>query len=577
MKNSINKILLLVLAGSVVFTSCEKKLTEYNPSGLTLDVTYSNAKGFETLVNAAYSYSRFWYGKEEGYSLSEMGTDIWTNGTGDVFPQLSRYDNLQGSNTSALNVAWDNFYAAIYLCNTGLAKIADIPDYTAAQKTTREAELRFLRAFYYWHIVETWGGVHFTTSATTPGVIESTANKTPVETFYKQIFEDLDFAVKNLPATIADYSKVTFPADYGRVTIPAAKAFLARMYLTRGMNDQALAMASDVIKNPNYSLLPKYSDLWNMANMGLTKNKEVVWAIDYSANLANNDAVSSAYPTGHSRGSNSGHMLFLQVYDQVNGSILARDIPNGRPFNRYMPTKAFLDLFNENDDSRYQSSFQTVWYCNKDGRAVGNTFIKDSFDYKKGDTVCFTSKNSLTAAAMNAKKYTTYDMSRVYKADGTPSQRRFYVSLKKFKDSTRTSANEAQSARDVFVIRLAEMYLIAAEAELNRGNKPAAATYLNAIRTRAAIPGREAAMQVTDAQVTLDFILDERARELAGEQLRWFDLKRTNKLIDRIKTQKMNPDAAQYIKDYHTVRPIPQSMIDAVTNKDEFKQNDLYQ
>src|SRR5690349_7391131 len=153
MKNSINKILLLVLAGSVMFTSCNKKLSEYNPSGLTPDVTYSNAKGFETLVNAAYTYTRFWYGKEEGYSLSEMGTDIWTNGTGDVFPQLSRYDNLQGSNTTALNLEWDNFYAAIFLCNTGIAKIADIPDYTAAQKTTREAELRFLRAFYYWHIV----------------------------------------------------------------------------------------------------------------------------------------------------------------------------------------------------------------------------------------------------------------------------------------------------------------------------------------------------------------------------------------------------------------------------------------
>jgi hypothetical protein len=572
MKKSISKILLLVLAGSVVFTSCNKKLSEYNPSGLTPDVTYSNAKGFETLVNAAYTYTRFWYGKEEGYSLSEMGTDIWTNGTGDIFPQLSRYDNLQGSNTTALNLEWDNFYAAIFLCNNGIAKIADIPDYTAAQKTTREAELRFLRAFYYWHIVETWGGVHFTTE---PAVgTESTANRTPVDTFYKQIFADLDFAVKNLPTTTADYNRSTLglPADYGRVTIPVAKAFLARMYLTRGMNDQALAMATDVIKNPVYSLVPKYADLWSMSNL---KNKEVIWAIDYSANLSNNDASSSAYPTGHSRGSNSGHMLFLQVYDQVNGNILARDIPNGRPFNRYMPTKALLDMFDEANDSRYQSSFQTVWYCNKKGRAVGNTFTKDSADYAVGDTVCYTPKNSLSASVMNAKKYTTYDISRVYKADGTPSQRKFYVSLKKFLDPSRTSANEAQSVRDVFVIRLAEMYLIAAEAELKRGNLDAAAGYLNSIRTRAAIPGREAAMQVIGSQVTLDFILDERARELAGEQLRWFDLKRTNKLSTRIKA--MNPDAAQYIKDYQVVRPIPQTQIDAVTNKSEFTQNTGYQ
>jgi hypothetical protein len=82
-------------------------------------------------------------------------------------------------------------------------------------------------------------------------------------------------------------------------------------------------------------------------------------------------------------------------------------------------------------------------------------------------------------------------------------------------------------------------------------------------------------MQVIGSQITLDFILDERARELAGEQLRWFDLKRTNKLSDRIKA--MNPDAAQYVKDFQVVRPIPQTQIDAVTNKSEFTQNIGYQ
>jgi starch-binding outer membrane protein, SusD/RagB family len=565
MKNSINKVMCWVLAGSLVCTSCDKKLTEKNPSGMTADVTYTTAKGFETLVNASYTYTRWWYGKEEGYSLSEMGTDIWTNGTGDVFPQLSRYDNLQGSNTSALGIEWDNLYAAIYLINTGLAKIGDVTDYTDKQKTQRGAELHFLRAFYYWHIVETWGGVHLTTEATAPGVIESTANRTPVEDFYKLIFEDLDYAVKNLPATTT---------DYGRVTIPIAKAFLARMYLTRGKNAEAAALAEELIKpSSGYTLLPKFADLWNMGNL---KNKEVIWAIDYSTNLANNDMASSAYPTGHSRGSNSGHMLFLQVYDQVIKPLLVRDVANGRPFNRYMPTKALLDLFNENDDSRYQSSFQTAWLCNKAGTGSGNSFNpKDIFTFKAGDTICYTSKNTLDTTVMNAKHYTTFDISRVYNAAGIPTNRQFYVSLKKFKDSTRSSAGEAQSARDVFVIRLAEMYLIAAEAYLNLGKPDLAAAHLNALRTRAAIPGHEAAMQITPGQVTLDFILDERARELCGEQLRWFELKRTNKLVDRV--TRLNPDAAQYIKAYQTVRPIPQSQIDAVTNKSEFSQNPGYQ
>ena len=549
MKMNINKALLTLACIAFILSSCKKKLEEYNPSGLTGETLYTQATGFETLVNAAYSYTRYWYGKEEGYSLSEMGTDIFTNGTGDVFPQLSTYNNLQGNNTAALTLEWNSLYAAINVCNTGIKKVGEVSDYTTQQKTQREAELKFLRAFYYWHIVETWGGVHFTTEPT-EGVV-TTANKTPVDKFYTQIFEDLQFAVANLPAT---------STQYGKATIPVAKAFLARMYLTRGKNAEAISLANDVIKNYGFTLAAKYSDLWNMANL---KNKEVVWAVDYSPNLSFNDIATTSFPSGHSRGSNNGHLMFLMVYDQVNTAILIRDINNGRPFNRYMPTLSLLNMFDETNDARYDASFQTVWFANK--AATG---------FAIGDTAAYAAKTTIPGAVMNSKKYTTYDLSKVYGANGVPIQRRFYVSLKKFKDSTRTSIAEAQSARDAFVIRLAEMYLIAAEAELNIGKSDSAAYYLNVIRTRAALPGRTANMQVTPAQVTLDFILDERAREFAGEQLRWFDLKRTGKLVDRVKA--LNPDAVPYIKATHVVRPIPQGQIDAISNKDEFRQNDGY-
>lgn len=546
--------LLSLLAVTMLVAGCSKKLDEFNPSGLTATTVYTTAKGFETLVNASYSFTRFWYGKEEGYSLSEMGTDIWTSGTGDVYPQLSQYNNLQGSNTVALNLEWNNFYAALNLCNTGITSVSKVTDYTDVQKNTREAELRFLRAFYRWHLVETFGPIHFTNTPT-EGVI-TVANKTSVDTVYKYILEDLHFAVANLPAT--------FP-EYGRASLPVAKAFLARVYLTRGMNAEAIAMANDVIKNYGLSLQAKYGDLWSMGNL---KNKEVIWALDYSTNLAFNDITTQAYPSGHTRGSNSGHMLFLMVYDQVASSILTRDIPNGRPFNRYMPTLAYLNLFDPSKDSRYDGSFQYVWRANRAGTVNGNPFVV-------GDTVAYAAKVTLTPVEMNSKKYTTYDVSKVYGANGRPIQRRFYVSLKKFKDSTRASFNEAQSARDVFIMRLAEMYLVAAEAEMKIGKLDSAAYYLNVIRTRAAVPGQEAAMQILPTDVSIDFILDERARELGGEQLRWFDLKRTNTLLTRI--QAMNPDAAQYIQAYHTVRPIPQSQIDAVSNKDEFTQNAGYQ
>jgi hypothetical protein len=545
---------LYILSISTVFItgllSCKKSLEENNPSGLTAETVYSNAAGFETMVNAAYTYTRFWYGKEEGYSVTEMGTDIWTSGTGDVYPQLSQYNNLQGSNTAALTTLWNNTYAAINLCNLGISKVNDVVDYTAAQKAGREAELRFLRAFYYWHVVELWGSVHFTTEPTNGVVTE--ANRTPVDTFYNQIFTDLKFAVENLPTT---------NSQYGRATQPVAKAFLARMMLTRGRNAEAIGLANDVIKNYGLTLQAKYVDLWNMANL---KSKEVIWAVDYSTILTNNDIATATYPSGHPRGSNNGHLFFLMVYDQVNTAILIRDIGNGRPFNRYMPTLALLNMFDANNDSRYEGSFQTTWLVNK----ASGTF-------KVGDTAAVAAKVIIPPAEIASKKYTVYDVAKVYGSDGVPIQRRFYVSLKKFKDSTRLSSNEAQSARDAFVMRLSEMYLIAAEAELKIGKADSAAYYLNVIRKRAAIPGKEANMVVAAGDVTLDYILDERAREFAGEQLRWFDLKRTGKMEARIKS--MNPDAAKYFQSYHLLRPIPQTQIDAVTNKDVFTQNPGYQ
>lgn len=548
-----------LMAGSlcVLAASCVKKLEEYNPSGLTSEAVYTTVPGFESLVNAAYSYQRWWYGKEEGTSLSEMGTDIWTSGSGDVYPDLTKYMNLQGSN-AAISSEWNALYAGVNVCNAGVNRIGAVP-YVDSVRAQREGELRFLRAFYYWHIVETWGGVNFTTQETTSAI--TTANKTPVDTFYAQIFRDLQFAVDNLPNTTA---------DYGRVTKPAAMAFLARMYLTRGMNVEARDMALGVINGGfGFALEKNYGDLWLMAN---EKSKEVVYAVNYSTNLSLNDLYDAKLnPLGHSRGSNNEHLLFLMVYDQAPAG-MTRDIANGRPFNRYMPTRYLLDLFNDADDARYDGSFQTVWVCNKAATATATQLLT----LKVGDTAIYCSKSSMPGGSTDypRNKYFVYDRDAMFNSDGSYKNNKFYVSLSKFKDPTRSSANEAQSARDVFVIRFAELYLIAAEAEFNLGHTDAAATYLNVVRTRAAKPGHEAAMQVSADQLTLSFILDERAREFAGEQIRWFDLKRTNTLLARAGS---NPNTLSNIQSYHVVRPIPQAQLDAVSNPGEFLQNQGYQ
>ena len=538
---------LLTLVLCTLF-SCNDVLEEYNPSGLTAETVYTTPEGFETLVNAAYSYQRWWYGKEEGYNIAETGTDIWTSAAGETDRGLTQYLNLQGSNTY-LSTEWREFYAAINLCNGGINRI-DKAGLSATLRPIREGELRFLRAFYYWHIVETWGGVHFSTEETN-GIV-STANKTPEETFYNLIFDDLKMAVANLPVT---------QPQYGKVTKGAAQAFLARMYLTRGMNKEALEMAQAVLANTNYKLEANYANLWNMSNL---KTKEAIYVVDYSTNLAINDLANSTFnPYGHGRGSNNAHLLFIMKYDDRPG--MTRDILNGRPFNRYMPTRFLLDLYSEND-ARYEGSFKEVWYANSATRPAGMAL---------GDTAVYCTRKEIPDAFEATRKYLTVDRSKIYNADGTVKDNLRYPSLSKFMDPTRPSLNEAQSARDVFVIRLAEVYLIAAEAQMNLGNLPAAADYINVLRTRAAKSGKAAAMQITAAQVTLDFILDERARELAGEQLRWFDLKRTGKLLERIRAYA--PDNAVNIQNYHVVRPIPQTQLDAVTNKGEFSQNQGYQ
>jgi len=533
--------------------SCNKTLQEYNPGGLTAQAVYSTPEGFETLVNAAYSYERWWYGKEEGYCLSEMGTDIWDAGQAAPDPGLTDYKNLQGAD-SYVEGLWEHLYAAVNVCNYGIQHI-DEAGLDGDTKKTRNAELHFLRAFYYWHIVETWGAAPMPTEATDG--IQTTATKTPVEDIYKQIFADLKAAIADLPVSTG---------DYGRVTKPAAEAFMARMDITRGNYQDALDLATGVINNYNFKLVPNYADLWPMDKQADAESSEVIYAVNYSTDLTLNDRQDDIlFPDGHSRGGNNGHLDFLMKYDDLPG--LQRSIEYGRPFVRFMPTKFLMNLYDLSKDSRFTGSFQTAWLCNNLASAPSGMAI--------GDTAVVVTNQVVSASERAVKKYRIYDIDDTYKADGLVNDNMHFVQLSKFMDPTRSSINEQVSARDVFVIRLPEMYLIAAEAELKLGHAQKAADYINVIRERAALPGKKASMDIAAGDVTIDFILDEYAREFAGEQMRWFLLKREGKLISRVKSY--NPNAAVNIQSYHTLRPIPQSQLDAVTNPGDFKQNEGYQ
>jgi len=567
MKNYL--LVILMLAG---ITACS--LDEYNPSGITADAIWSSPEGFITVVNSAYSEQRAWYGKDNGEWMGEMGTDLWFNsGRANYANELMRYENFIPSKGNPNITTWGNMYKAINICNAGINRIGNAGFTDTVMRNQREGELRYLRAFYYYHVVEQWGGVILSTTETNDAIV--TATRSDVKDFYKLILSDLDYAAKHLP--------VSYGAEYSRATQKSALAMLARAnlacayYYTGGEQQEyfkkAKAAVDEIIARKGefgVALWDNYADVFNPKNN--KQNKEALYTISNSL----------TYSLDYDQNANRLHMWFLTTYSSKPG--LQQSMDYGRDGTRYfMPTHALLDFYDDEKDSRFDGSFQTVWICNKaytwtetdvknygkDPSLVGRTMVVGV------DTAMYITKHSVSDKS--TRPYLVVDRDSVYNTNGTIKVGNDYVPLKKFMDPiTRSAANAQPGFLDVLVIRLAEMYLIGAEAALQLGDNNAAAAYINVLRTRAAKKtpvDYTAAMQITASDVTLDFILDERARELAGEHVRWFDLKRTGKLVDRIHTY--NPDVTQ-VKEFHRLRPVPQTQIDALTNGAEFGQNAGY-
>ncbi|MFT2010011.1 RagB/SusD family nutrient uptake outer membrane protein [Pontibacter sp. 13R65] len=552
-------------------TSCD--LDEYNPSGATANEIWSTPEGFVTNVNAAYSEQRSWYGKEDGIFMSEAGTDLWFNRDKNTYAgQLTQYAGLNSLQGNPNRAAWNLLWPAINLCNAGINRIDNAGFVNQDEKNKRLGELRFLRAFYYWHVVETWGGVMLRTEETQGPML--TATRSPVEAFYELIIEDLKFAETHLPVQSG------WGNEYSRASKKSAKGFLARAYLTRaayatgGDKETYLRLAAEkakeVIDNKaalEVDLYATYAQMWDPRNN--KRNKEALYVV---SNSASNPGLNYD-PSG-----NRLYHVFQARYNGLPG--LELDLNYGFDNNRrLMPTLAFLDMFNETLDARYQASFQEAWIANKNftwTAATADTYFKDPSvvgqQIRAGiDTALYVTKKQLTGERL--KPYVAVDRDSVYLSDNTIRNGNLYVNFKKFQDPDRESANTQSGFKDVIVMRLAEMYLIAAEAELGLGNPQGAADYINVLRTRAALPGKVAEMQVSSDMITLDFILDERARELGGEHLRWFDLKRTGKLVERVR--RLNPDITQ-IQDHHVLRPIRQEELNALLNGEEFGQNPGY-
>jgi len=513
----------------------------------------STPAGFEDAVKGAYSSLRNFYATERGMSLTVFGTDTYTNGADGSFKFVNQYTGELDPRLSIIREIWNEFYIAINTCNTVIDMAPEVMGVSDLIKNRRIAEARFLRGHYLFILAQMFGPVPVPLKANRSVVIEST--REPLDKVYATIISDLDFAILNLEIK---------PADFGRATKPAAEHLLSRVYLTKATSSakaaddytKSLDNAKKVINNYSFKLLPDFAKIFEQGSG--EKNDEIIWSVQYT-----ND------PRTNSSGNNA-HVFFLMEYDVLPG--MQRDVENGRPFKRFKPTSFTLDtLFKDRvNDTRYDKSFKTVFYSNNAATIPKNT--NGTPKYKVGDTAIWLPGVELSASVVNSKPYAVY----------TPSKytEKVYPSLIKFLDPLRADRTVFEGSRDYLAFRLAETYLIAAEAAMYSGDNTAAADFINAVRWRSARTSADpvqntayrVAMTVAAAQMDIDFILNERGRELLGEQDRWFDLVRTNKLLERVK--KWNPQAGPNILAKHVLRPIPQDQIDRTSNT--FSQNNGY-
>ena len=154
-------------------------------------------------------------------------------------------------------------------------------------------------------------------------------------------------------------------------------------------------------------------------------------------------------------------MCYDQVLDKNGKKPVTRSIEYGRGFNRYMQTAYYLDLFNEKIDSRYDDIFLQAWICKNNNRSY----------IAKADTAIVFTKYSMSQEEQDKHNYIVIDRDKVYNADGSIKNSVQNVTFKKFLDPTRESVNYTGSKRHGVILRLAEMYLIAAVAELNMNHK----------------------------------------------------------------------------------------------------------
>jgi len=573
------------MAGLILATSsCNSWLSEDDAPILSYDY-YGTEAGVDAAIVAAYGFLRWGVGGERMDVMSEDGTDLFTEGEdGNYRQSFNRYSSELNPDVDILYGLWENNYKGISDANIAMQKIQSSTSMTEQKKTSSYAEMQFIRAYLYFDLVQQFGRIPLVTEGSFE--VRTDFKRSPVADIYKLIISDLRNAVENLPEK-AD--------NKGRATCFAAAHLLSKVYLTRGSAvteqrgqqstdmDSTLYYAEKVINSGQYQLQNNFSSLWDIDNQG---NSEVVFAVQFTTN-----------PIFNGEG-NKQHLYWLSWYEDQSGMV--RDLVNGRPFRRHVATvKTMEQLFDRLHDSRFYKSFKWAYYANNsktlpkwstlsyDGTVyfipdASKGQIEGQLKFQLGDTAIYYTmeKTGLDANSNEMRKYRAEHAYTYFPRE--MHSIRYFPALAKYMDDSRPSVGEEKGTKEWVRMRLAETYLIAAEAAGRKGDFNKAATYINVVRKRAAWAEGEQkdkqiyeieggtndtkstyeALKVTPEQLQtnfVEFILNERGRELLGEINRWEDLVRCEVLYDWVK--KYNPDAIN-IQSYHKLRPIPQKHID---------------
>ena len=638
MKPIFSKIRVLGTAALALFltASCSDILDEQPRS--SYDPTFfKTEKGVEGGVTSMYAHLRYIYGQAYYYNSCLTGTDEatwgWSADGNFKDADLSGVGNLTAT-TCRSDALWGTAFSNINTANGVIENGAEV-----GVNESLVSEARFFRAFDYFLLVQTFGGVPLDLGSgklkfnITPS--RTSVRNTVPEVYTKAIFPDLLTAIENLPAN---------PRVTGGVTKTVARLYLAKAYLTyawwlKNPNNiptypecqrtdpnghdaawyfqQAYDVAVTAIENPGPFGLQE--SFW-MVNAGSNdRNMEILLYADHTQEDEYYNGGSLSYGGGGAPDNFAGWMMnwnYTDARSADNQAVINRIAEQcyGRPWTRMAPplgvfTKTFADKVN---DSRYDGTFTTVYrgnwstagqnwesVTNANGMKVKEREPIFSFVFQDMDKIDYAgegSKSNLGAGTLPGRADWVLGLDAV--------GRYVYPGLWKlgpYRTDNGSGAGQpnAGSTRPYNIAKFSELYLVAAEAAVEGAATQAgksARDLVNVLRARAGRwtysnaeykeVDRDFSAEMTaatPATIDINYILDERSREFYGEGYRWFDLVRTQKWNEYADSYVIcggkgdhNPQTySRTIEAFHYLRPIPQGQLDGMEMTEEEK--DAYQ